>query len=316
MTLQENVAKFSRIVKADPGRLSIKAVQDVARAIIMADTRHYNDSDRGQYERLTLGGLSSSGIKEFEGVCRGCNHADKEWSDVMQMRIMCDVLTILLNGDQPFAMRYSNDVPCGRQRQARGYLEFDDCEKILDAYSANVADFDEELRPVFEQTVVFLKELLAIQSRVNPSQTIINQDCVSEVWLPKEFDSCGFKVRVKAPEKFTNLNGSKVPYIMANNFACIMDVLVKAIVRLDTGDVAQIAFFNRLQEMGRMSPQCFPIGVDIGCSARDAVYTPYHFMENQALRAMYEQYFTKRLKISSASVENTLKAIKVWYKMV
>lgn len=316
MTLVENTAKFSKVVNT----LGTKKrdVLQVARALVIADTAHIGDPERGKFEHLTLDGLADTGITELQGVCYGCEGHAEPWSDVMQMRIMCDVLTLLLDGSYPFALKYSADVAKAmqqRQRTKEGrYLEFDECEAILSAYYDAVStNFEEYLRPLFEKTSFFLRELQRLQPLTNPSKSIINTDCVSEIWLPEEFDASGFKVSKREPAVISRLNGDKTRYVVLYNMAYIMDILIKVITRLDKGTTAQTLFISRLTNIGRKSPNLFPVGVDINSGVREAVYKPSHFINNQALFVMYERYFTSKSPLTVESVENTIKAIDTWY---
>lgn len=315
MTLEENIARFGKIVRAS--KIAPKSVIEVGRSLVMADTRHIGDEDRGKYEHLTLDGLADTHIPEFDGVCYGCNGHAEPMSDVMQMRIMCDTLTLLLKGQNQYAMRYTSDVAKAMKLSGRrnygAYLEYADCESILDSYYNKLASFDEALRPVFERTSFYLGELKRIQPTVNGRKDVITQDCVASVWLPAEFDAHGFSVALKEPKVITELNGDKTPYITVYNMAFILEVLIKTIVRTDKGDIAQWSFLQRLQEMSKESPESFPVGVGIGSSVRPDVYSPQHFLSNQALRVVYEQHFAKSAQVTMSGVDDTFRAIKRWY---
>lgn len=319
MSLQESIAKFTKIVKANPDKLTDRAITETARSIVIADVGHIGDAGRGKYEHLTLSALADSGVQEFNGVCYGCSHQHGEVSDVMCLRIMCDVLTLLLDGDKPFAMRYSADVAKAMKRRERtktmDYLDADDCEKILDSYMSNVSDYDEELKPIFERTSYYLSELKKLQSSVDKECYVITRDCVSEIWLPKDFQSYGFNVKTRIPNVIAALNGSKVSHMWFYNLGFVMDVLSKLLVGVDTSDTARFAFMRRLREFGAVCGTKAPIGVGIESNVRTHVYMPSHFLTNQALKVIYEKYFTKKKPLTDEGVSVTLDSMKSLYKV-
>lgn len=314
MTIVENIQKFEKIVASL--KSPVKPVE-IARAVCIADTNHLNDQDRGKFEHLSLAGLADAGIPTFKTVCKGCNGSHSDVSDVMQMRIMCDVLTLILDGDNDFAMKYSADVAKAmglRQRTRVGrYAEYDECEDILNSYCERLASYDEYLKPVFERTSFYLGELKRLQPKINSSKSVIKEDCVKDVWLPSEFNAHGFKVVTKEPAVVTSLVGDKTPHVVAYNMAYITEVLIKVIVRVGTDDIAKWTFLERLQEIGENSPDCFPIGVDLGSNIRPPVYMPFHFLDNQALRNIYNRHFTVKKKLTTAGVDDLFKAICAWY---
>lgn len=318
MTLQENIAKFSKIVRANSDKVQEKSVVEVARAIVLADVRHIGDEDRGKYEHLTLSALASAGVVEFNGVCAGCNHSHGTLSDVMVVRIMCDVLTLLLNGDQPFAMRYSADVAKALKQRERtkavDYLEMDMCEKILDRY-ASTASYDASLKPVFEKTAFYLAEMKRLQPRLDRDCIAINKTCMRSAWLPSEFDSSGFDVSTQVPKVLDGVPGDIVTIVTCYNLGYVLDVLIKAIVRDGNGDVAQWSFLNRLHDISSKSQSAFPVGTGVVPGIRGDVYVPYHFLDNQALRVTYEKHFTKDVQITQSGVDGLLQAIKVWLRV-
>lgn len=320
MTLAENISKFSRIVAAHPDKLTPEAINETVRAIIIADTAHRLDEDRGSYEHVGLQELAKSGIKEFSGVCLGQKSWSMDMSAVMQMRVMCDVLTLLLNSDGvDLAMRYSADVAKAMGQRMRtkrvDYLPFDICERILDYYLEDATAFDPELKPVFDRVSYFLGEIKNMQPRVNSSKSVIKKDCVSKLWLPDGYDSHGFDVTRKEPTVISQVNGSKVPHVEAYDYAFIMDVLIKVVVRVDTGDIARYAFVSRLSDLRAVAADSLPVGVDVGSSVREPVYTPRHFLINSAIRELYGECFTVQQKLSESSVSKAILAIKSYYKI-
>lgn len=318
MTLNENIAKFNKIVAAHKEVMTPEEVVKTARRIVVADILHRNDSDHNGYENLSLSSLADGDVPQFKNVCLASAHRGSKVSDVMQMRVMCDVLTLLLQGDKKLAMRYTGDVPSKFHavQRAYEYMSYEECEKLLSEYENEICAYDEALKPVFKMTEAYLRELRTIQPRVNSSKSVITNDCMKDIWLPREYDNCGFVVTGREPNVIANLNGDKVPYVTAYNLAFVMDVLIRVITRVDKGIVAKNSFINRLQEIGKCCPECFPVGVDLGCNVRDEVYAPYHFLDNQALRIIYDQHFTKKKKLTATSVDDTLRAIKVWYNLV
>lgn len=317
MKLAENVVKFQQIVKSHPTELSQSALHDVARAIIMADTCHWADEDRGKYERLTLADLSACRIAEFAGVCRG-GKPGKELTDVMQMRIMCDVLTLLLGGSYQFAMRYSSDVARavkGDRRQAvTGYLDYDSCETILNGHLDNSGSFDELLRPVFKQTSELLDGLHQVRLVADKGNRVVTSTCVKGVWLPDEYKSAGFEVSTKMPSSLKSAEGDMTTLVSMYNFACIMDVLVRAITRTRTDQAACSLFVARIDEMCSLSKDLVPIGTKVTMGVHPSVYSPNHFLINDTIRVMYRRLFSDGDILSVDSVRNTIQVILRYYR--
>lgn len=318
MGLQENIVKFDKIIKANQSKLPDLLITNTARAIVITDISHIGDDRRGKYEHLSLSALADSGVAWFKGVCAGCSHKHETISDVMVMRIMCDVLTILLDGDQPLAMQYSADVAKAMRKRERtrsgSYLEFDECEKILDSYAAD-AGYDASLKTVFERTASYLAELKKLQPKLDRDCYAIHKDCVKSVWLPKDFNSSGFEVSTKIPKSLDGVPGDVVTLVTSYNFGYVLDVLIKAIVREGKGEIAQWGFLNRLQDISAMSPSNFPIATGVVPGIREDVYVPYHFLDNQALRVVYERHFNKSAQITRDGVDGLIQAIKVWLKI-
>lgn len=321
MELMENIKRFGKILESSVSNERGTLVTEVARSLIMADIAHIGDPDRGKYEHLSLCGLAMCHIPEFRGVDKSHGDSGEEaLSDVMQMRIMCDTLTLLLNGDQPYAMRYTADVAKAMGQRVRTgvgrYLEYDECEKILDSYYDSVPTFDESLRPIFERISFYLCELWRLQPTINSSATVIKPDCLSDIWLPSGFDHAGFTVQTKEPKCLRELNvGNKAVYVEEYDLSLIMSILIRVIVRVKTGDIAQDIFFSRIGEIRTLSPQCFPVGTGLGSSIPAQIYYPHHFITNQALRCLYEECFTDRQRLTRSGVDATLQALKAWYEV-
>lgn len=313
MKLSENVAKFSKFVKAHPDELSPQIVQDVARAIVLSDIRGRVDAGRGQFEHVTLAGLAACGISEFSGVSRGGSRATA-LSDVMQMRIMCDVLTIVMGGNYKLAMRYSSRVAqaVGQRRVVGTYLSYEECEAILNGHCAS--GLDEELRPVFEQTSELLEGLHQVQLVADKEKLVVTSTCVKGVWLPEDYKSAGFEVSTKIPSNLKAADGDKVALVAMHNFACIMDVLVRAITRTRTGSTACSLFVARIDEMCSLSKDLVPIGIKVTMGVHPSVYRPNHFIINDTIKVMYRRLFTDDVPISVESVRNTIQVILRYYK--
>lgn len=316
MTLAENIAKFSRIVAAHPEELKRESINEVVRALVIADTAHRGDADRGRYEHLGLQELSKSGIKEFEGVCLSEKTWGMEMSDVMQMRIMCDVLTLLLASDDvDYAMRYSADVAKAMGRRERtkrvDYLPFDICERILDHYLEGIG-FDEGLRDVFERTSSLLKDLRELQPKIDSSRVGVSDTNLGAIWLPKDFSSHGFNVSTRIPVELERAKGDIRAYASVYNSSFMLEALIHVLTGKGSGDTARWAFMNRLQDVGETIPALFPIGIGVDPGIRNEVYTPFHFLDNQSLRVIYMRYFTRDKKASFDGVAALIQAFRAW----
>lgn len=318
MTLQENIVKFDKVVKANPEKLNAETVREIARAIIVSDISHIGEDPRGKYEHLSLGALAASGVTEFSTVCAGGSKKHDKMSDVMLMRIMCDVITLILDGDQPLAMKYSSDVSKAmgkRKRVSTGnYAEFAECEVILNSYSDNIVVVDDSMKAVFEKISGYLSEIRIIQPKLNPSCSVLSKSCFSDLWLPEEFDSHGFDISSKEPKIISGIKNNRVDYIKEYELACVMDALIRAFVGVGKTSSDKWAFLRRVQTISSVAPDCFPIGVGVGAVHRD-VYFPGHFINNQSLRAMYGNLFSTSMRLDYGSVEYMLKAVRALYKV-
>lgn len=318
MTLTENISKFSRIVAAHPDKLTPEAINETVRAIIIADTAHRLDEDRGSYEHVGLQELAKSGIKEFSGVCLGQKSWSMDMSAVMQMRFMCDVLTLLLAVDDvDLAMRYSADVAKAMGQRMRtkrvDYLSFDICERILDYYLEEAGVSDEALKTVFEQTSRLLEGLHRVQLVADKDKLIIKSDCVSGVWLPRGYSSFGFDISVKIPSKLNSAEGDKAAVVAEYNSACIMDVLVRAVARTRTDTTACMLFVSRIDEMCSLSRDLVPVGIKLILGVHPHVYCPTHFLINDTIRVMYRRLFDETATISFESVDSLEQVILRYY---
>lgn len=316
MKLSENIAKFSKFVKAHPDELSPQIVQDVARAIVLADIRGRVDAGRGQFEYVTLAGLAACGIPGFSGVSRGGSRAPA-FSDVMQMRIMCDVLTIVMGGDYKLAMRYSSNVAkaVGQRRAVGTYLSYAECEEILNGHCAS--SFDEALRPVFEKTSYGLCEVTKIAKALLVSTDIATFASLRDIWLPAEFDSHGHGVYTVMPKRLQAIDNITVSVLEAYNYAYIMSALIEVLFRTVYSDsvtaVERSIFLLLIGELCDESSSLVPIGV--GCKPFREVFYPREMLPNQSTRILYARCFSDSIQISGTSLDNAIKMVKTHYKI-
>lgn len=320
MTLAENISKFSRIVAAHPDKLTPEAINETVRAIIIADTAHRLDEVRGSYEHVGLQELAKSCIKEFSGVCLGQKSWSMDMSAVMQMRVMCDVLTLLLCVDDvDFAMRYSADVAKAMGQRMRtkrvDYLPFDICERILDYYLEGIDETDEALNEVFEKTSAVLHRIRRLKPNIDKKNLFLSDTLTSPIYLPKKFDSYGFEVQEREPVVLKDFGVERSKLVEMYNMSYIMDVLIKSVARTGRGSSSCALFLSRISQMCQESKDCVPIGVDVEYGFRPGVWRPEYFITNDAVNVLYERCFTTKKVLSWESVENTLLMLERRYKV-
>lgn len=320
MTLEQNVEKFRKVVKANPEKLTDAAITETVRAIVAADTMHIGDETRERYEHLGLQSIAECGVPEFRNVCLGKKSWNTAISAVMQMRIMCDVLTLCLDSEGvDFAMRYSADVAKAmgqRERTKRvDYVPFDICEKILDYYVEKLGDsWDASLKVVFEQTSEFLEGLHKVQLVADKEVLVVTANCVRDLWLPAEYKSFGFDVCTTMPSKFKAAEGNIVSLVEMNNFASIMDVLIRAVTRTKVGTTACMLFVSRIDEMCCLSRDLVPVGTKVDFAIHSGVYKPSHFFVNDTVRVMYRRLIDDSASLSADSVRNLEQIIFRYYE--
>ena len=215
-------------------------------------------------------------------------------------------------------MRYSADVARAvkgdRRQVSQGYLDYDECEAILNSHLDNSGSFDESLRPVFKQTSELLEGLHQVQLVADKEKRIVTSSCVKGVWLPDEYKSAGFEVSTKIPSNLDAAEGDMATVVSMYNFACIMDVLVRAITRTRTGQTACSLFVARIDEMCSLSKDLVPVGIKVTLGVHPSVYTPSHFLINDTIRVMYRRLFSENVLLSADSVRNTEQVILRYYR--
>lgn len=306
MEFKENIERFGKIVKAN--NLDLKDVQSVARALVMADRLHFDDVDHGNYEHLTLATVSQGAVPEFRGISNGVR-TDKAVTDVMQMRLMCDVLTVLLKEKQPLAMQYSGAV-LGRER-SQGYLDYETCDGILSAYFDSVGTYDDSLKSMFYQVSDCLGRLKKLGARFEPDGKVLTKDCVKDVWLPDEFDAHGYTVTMKAPREVVS-RGSTVRCVECYDFGYIMDAIIKGLAGVCTDETYMYMFLYKIQDLKSVSNGELPVGVGVLNGLRPLVYEPAAFIKNSSVRDFYEQVFSWREVVSARSCDIILDVIERW----
>lgn len=295
------IDKFINIISSK--EIDKDYVKDIMIAIVISDYMNGTNQKELDVDKLCASQDANwNKLKSFLGLPNSESH-NTLLPDVQLMRILCDCLYVCLDGSKiegvsitSPATRYVCNAE-GISVKGSDYVDEEGCKVIFDKYFAN-----EEGNELFDFIKKVLSKVRNLEDKIDITEGKFNE-LFEQLYLPKNYDSCGFDVHVELPNTLRGISEESLDSDLEfYELQCLMDGLLMLAFG-DTSNIAnKISFTYKLLKIRDYMSDITPVGIGGTMGYRSDVFKPTSLLVNSAITEIYNNLFTDKILLNKDSI--------------
>lgn len=295
------IDKFINIINSK--EIDKDYVKDIMIAIVISDYMNGTNQKELDVDKLCASQDANwNKLKSFLGLPNSESH-NTLLPDVQLMRILCDCLYVCLDGSKiegvsitSPATRYVCNAE-GISVKGSDYVDEEGCKVIFDKYT-ETGEYDE----LFDFIKRVLSKTRNLQGKLDIAEDKFNK-LFEQLYLPKNYNSCGFDVRVQLPDVLKSISKESLDSDLEfYELQCLMDGLLILAFGDTSNTIDKISFTYKLLKIRNNMSDKTPVGIGGTMGYHSDIFKPTNLLINNTITELYNSLFTDKIMLNKDSI--------------